>query len=1013
MKKRMLGASLLCALFLASCAPDVSSESSGEGETSTPPVVSTPEETSSDALESSSSDSSGGGSTNTGISVDNWDGIIRVYYRSAERDEAEKNIYIWSESMGGLEFEFNGVDEEYGVYRDFSFASGYFAGKINENFYFIIKNPGTWDGQSSDTVVRLADFADYGEIINERRWIYIYAIDGEGSDIDCFPTRQDALGDTIATTYLLPDFSGIRVEGSAAFDRIKIYGLSPKYYGLSVLDQRNRYEEFVVYDQHYEDEGAPTAIDIQLEGGVDPRTTYRVEGYFKSNPTRMKKKYATPYRIYDTDKFINEFTADDPDLGVNYTPEATTFKVWAPTSARVRLYIYDYGTPSTLVDRDFPNYRQLDSRSVYTLEYLGQGVYGITIDGDLNGKYYKFNLYYDETSHLSIDPYAKAAGINGLRGAILDFDDTDPEGWGEVEFADIESPTELTVYEAHIRDLTIDDTWNTSDPTVKRGTYRAFVEPGTTYNGVTTGFDSLKEMGITAIQLLPIFDQDNDERTYDYYDADGNFVETRSPEYNWGYNPQNYNVPEGSYSDDPYDAVSRIKELKYLIQQLSEAGIRTIMDVVYNHVSSVANHPFQTFAPRYYFRYTEDGYLINDTGVNNTVNTDRVMASRFVVDSVHWWAEEYKIMGFRFDLMGVLDTNTMRRVKDDLYDLNEDIVVYGEGWTGGSSSASSPSDIANVYAKLGDNGKGSVGVFNDCVRDGMKGNTVWANVIPSTGHFMDSASPSEDAIWNSATMYIGQNRARAQQGLTTPPEMSVNYISCHDNYTLYDQLNYQLHGQLNADKDHLDAIEATIAATATVLSSEGIAFIHGGEEIFRTKLIKEGDPYFETMVESYGAHSNETSSWIAGDGCPIDSSTWLVRNSYAYGDEVNGYKWDRKYQYKEYFDKYVDAIHERQQMIEEGYLGHSLSEINAGSVSCFANGEGTPGIGAYFQNGQGGTMIVLLGGRCGESVSINIPAAARGQYEIVYSSLGRTQATLSVGEAVSVGQYEALLLKKA
>lgn len=1014
MKKRIIGIAASALALLVGCAPANSSSDSSIKE---PTSTSTPEETTSEPISSSetptSTSSSSLSSANDGISVDDWDGIIRVYYRGTDGSEAGKNIYVWSESMAGLEYEFTGTEDGYGVYRDFDCSDPTFAGKFTENFYFIIKNPGTWSGQSSDTVVPLQKMATGGEIKDGRRWLYIYAVDGEGSDIDTFPTKQDALGDNITTTYLSSDWSSIHVEGSAAIDRLVIYGLSTEYYELSIPEQNAQLQNFLICDNKYDED--LTAVDIPVEGGVDPQTTYRVTAYFKSNPSRAKTKYATPYRLYDTDKFASDYTYEGHDLGVTYTKEATTFKVWAPTSARVRVYVYDYGTPQSLSSKDDPNYAQLDYRLVYTLDYLGDGVFGKTVEGDLEGKFYQFNLYYDETSHLSIDPYAKASGINGIRGAIIDFDKTDPEGWDDVCFEPLNSPNDLTVYEVHVRDFTIDETWNTRNKDVKRGTYRAFVEPGTTYNGVTTGFDSLKELGVNAVQILPIFDQDNEERTYDTFDSEGNLISHYEPTYNWGYNPENYNIPEGMYSSDPYDPYCRIRELKYMIMELSKAGMRTIMDVVYNHVSSVASHPFQIFAPRYYFRYTEDGYLIDDTGVNNTVNSDRPMASSFIVDSVDWWAGEYKMKGFRFDLMGVIDTATMRKVKDTLYDIDPEIVVYGEGWTGGGSHASSPSDIANVYAKLRDEGKGSVGVFNDCGRDGMKGNTTWANVTPTTGNFLDSLAPSSHSIYNAATMYIGENRDRKNSGLATPPEMTVNYISCHDNYTLYDQLNYQLNGPSSSGVDHLNAIEATVASTAMLLSGEGIAFIHGGEEIFRTKLMKRGDPLFDQFVDTYGEASDGTSSWIAGDGVEIDEDTWLVRNSYMWGDAVNSYKWDRKYQYKQYFDKYAEAIHARNELIEEGYLGHSESEVNSGAAALLSTmRDGLPAMGAKFLNEEGGEVISLLSGRVlGGNITMPLgQEVSKGTYQIIYSSSANRQGeTINLSDAIELSRFEALILR--
>lgn len=1008
MKARKLLALALLPTALAACGPEGNEPSSSIEE---PPVVTDPDASGTEAPDSSA----------TGVDVKDWDGIIRVYYKY-DGDISDKAIYVWGDTSDGVEYAFDGVEEGYGPYKDFDCNEGILKGDVTDKFKFIIKKPGTWDGQSQDTVISLSSIASGGEIKDGRRWLYIWAIDGEGNAIEGYPSKTEALGDNLTSVSLNPDWESIDVAGTASFDRIVIYGYSPEYRALSVPEQYQRRDECVYYDSD-EVLGAEgiadssTTINIKIgKDKFDPQTTYEINAYFDSNTERLRRGYANCYKIYDTPEFIEGYTYDGHDLGVTYEDGKTTFKVWAPTSTEVGVYIYNYGTPRSLLGykEDEGNEAAHDAWDLYRLKNLGQGVWGVTVeDKDLRGKFYQFALNYNGINNLSIDPYAKASGINGVRGAIIDFDETDPEGWDEVSFEDISSPTELTVYEAHVRDLTADKTWISHDPSVKNGTYRAFVEPGTTYNGVTTGFDHLKELGINAIQLLPIFDQDNDERSYWELKSD-NTLEYHTPDYNWGYNPQNYNVPEGSYASDPADPISRIKDLKYLIMELSKVGIRTIMDVVYNHVSTVATHPFQVFAPRYYFRYTDDGYLVNDTGVNNTVNTDRIMASRFVIDSVAWWAKEYKMMGFRFDLMGVLDTGTMRNVKDSLYDIDPDIVVYGEGWTGGSSSSSSPADIGNVYAKLQDNGKGTVGVFNDCVRDGMKGNTTYANVTPQGGNFLDSYTPSEDKLWNSATMYLGENRSRKSGGLSTPPEMSVNYLSCHDNYTLYDQLNYLLHGPMNAGKDHMDAIEATIGSTATLLASEGIAFIHGGEEIFRTKLMHSDDPQFEDFVAAYGEQTNGTDTWIAGDGVEIDEDTWLVRNSYTWGDEVNAYHWDRKAKFYDEYLRYVDAIKMRNDLIDSGYLGRGKTSIDNGDISPFiGNVANAAYIGAQMKSTAGKKLLALQAGRSLGMVNVGLPSGATpGTYKVVYSSAAeRTGATVNFQTNLALEPFECLILE--
>ena len=498
----------------------------------------------------------------------------------------------------------------------------------------------------------------------------------------------------------------------------------------------------------------------------------------------------------------------------------------------------------------------------------------------------------------------------------------------------------------HIRDLTADSTWVSNKGNV-RGTYNAFIEEGTTYtsNGgkkVTTGFDHIKELGVNAIQLLPVFDQDNDERKSTVYSStdDGGVLNEAS--YNWGYNPQNYNVVEGAYSSNPEDALLRVKEYKNLIKTAADNDIRIIMDVVYNHMSSVANNSFTKIVPQYFFRTDSSGSYTDGSGCGNEFASERPMASKFIVDSVAWWAKEYRVKGFRFDLMGCLDVDTMKAVRAAVNKIDPTIVLYGEGWTGGGSSLSGnlQSNTDNIYSKLNVDSNFPIGGFNDCGRDGSKGNTTWADVTPSSGWINEASTV--DNVYNALTQIIGENRWKKEGlGLSSMnPNQTVNYLACHDNYTLYDQINYLFynHDATFADGSHEYVMQAATALTALSLMSQGVGFINGGDEIFRQKIMTSDNPLYDVLRETYKHATNGTDNWIEGDGIQIGtSSTWLVRNSYKYGDAVNAFKWDRKANptVNKYYEKIKDMVLLRQAEMGNT-LGQSETQIKNDGCTCWS-----------------------------------------------------------------------------
>jgi pullulanase len=499
--------------------------------------------------------------------------------------------------------------------------------------------------------------------------------------------------------------------------------------------------------------------------------------------------------LYSTSRFEATYGFDG-ELGAIYSKSSTTFKVWSPIATSMKLRIYATGTPSYLGGND--------TYTEYDMTLGTKGVWSKTVTGDLSGKYYTYvvsNFMYD--SQELVDPYAKSAGVNGLRGMVVDFESVNPEGWDSIQTLDI-NPGDLAVYEAHIADLTSSSTWG-GNPLLSK-TYLGFCEEGTTYTSggttVTTGFDHIKELGVNAVQLLPIFDSANDEI---------------NPSFNWGYNPLNYNSLDGSYSTNPYDGYEKIREFKQLVMKYNQAGITIIMDVVFNHVSDAAASNFTHLMPGYYYRYNADGYLYNGSGCGNETASDRLMYHNFMIDSTEFWATEYKLGGFRFDLMGIHDVETMQDLADNLHTkINSNIVVYGEPW-----AASGEEYVTATLCNLSNYSTwGNFGSFNSTIRDAMFGQ------VGTSGSYGWGSTTGVDSnnlykIMNGCMGYMYDDRAN-------PVQYTVAYISCHDNYNVYDHL-------ATCGFSASDAVKASTLGHAIVLTSQGISFMQEGEEFLRTK----------------------------------------------------------------------------------------------------------------------------------------------------------------------------------
>ena len=544
-------------------------------------------------------------------------------------------------------------------------------------------------------------------------------------------------------------------------------------------------------------------------------------------------------------KEFDELYKYEDELGAIYNNRKTTFKIWAPLAESVEVIFYG---------KDGYDYRS-DAKEVIKMKYEEKGVWKLEVKGDLNGEFYNYIIKRSGVSKEVIDPYAKAVGVNGERGMVIDLNATNPIGWDTHTIPKLNSVLDAIIYEVNIRDFTIDN--NSGINNEIKGKFKGFCAEQSTNKGkIKTGINHLKELGVNVIQLLPSFDYKTiDER---YFNEE---------EYNWGYDPLNYNVPEGSYSTNPYFGEVRIKEFKELIMKLHENGFKVVMDVVFNHTADTENSNFNKILPKYYYRENEDGSFSNGSGCGNEIASERAMVRKFILDSLKYWVEEYKIDGFRFDLMGLHDIETMKAIRKEL---SEDIILYGEGWKAGPSTLED--DILTLKENISKFGKLQVGAFSDDIRDAIKGSVFEAG----SGGFINGGNGFEETIKfgvvaSTAHKDINFNKLKYSKiPWAIEPYQVITYVSAHDNYTLWDKL--ALVKPLFAKSDR---IKMNKLAAAIILTSQGIPFIHAGDEILRTKKDRNGT---------------------------------LVENSYKSSDYVNKFYWSRKEKYIDIFNYYKKLV---------------------------------------------------------------------------------------------------------
>lgn len=532
-----------------------------------------------------------------------------------------------------------------------------------------------------------------------------------------------------------------------------------------------------------------------------------ITGMCAADVSAAEKKTVTDYQAYAANLDKSAYSGND--LGASYSKKATTFKVWSPNAASVRVNIFEHGSDNegdagSIMSRAM----SLDKTT---------GVWSVTINGDLLNKYYTYSVTHGKTTKETADVYAKACGVNGQRSMVVDLSTTNPEGWENDKHVLVKNQTDASVWEISVADFSSSESSGVSE--ANRGKYLAFTEEGTTVNGVqgasSTCVDYLKKLGVKYVQIMPFYD-------FGSVDESKNIMD----QYNWGYDPVNYNCPEGSYSSNPKKGEVRIKECKQMIQALHNAGIGVIMDVVYNHTYT-SDSWLQRTVPNYYYRMNNDGTFSNGSGCSNDTASEHLMFRKYMIDSVTYWASEYHIDGFRFDLMGLHDVTTMNSIRTALDNLYVDgsgsqILMYGEAWDMATNC-----DEGTVLAsqknlkQLSDR----IGAFDDTIRDAIKGSTGGTD-----GAFVQEGSRRV----NLKTGIAGQSDTTT--GWANVPSQCVTYASCHDNLCLYDKLVGSVYG---ADgkyrKRYEDLVAMNKLSAAIVITSQGIPFSLGGEEFCRSK----------------------------------------------------------------------------------------------------------------------------------------------------------------------------------
>ena len=774
----------------------------------------------------------------------NFDKVtLNLHYYRFNGDYTEWDVWSWLDNIkGGAAYPLAGEDE-YGKLATIEYENVVNADP--RGIGVIIRKP-DWSAKDIDVdrFINLAYANNNGEI-------NAYLVQ---SNADIVFRAEDAIKNPAITTAKIDSTTEISFTTNVKLNSNDLTG--------KVVVKENGKEIEIEKVEVSEDLNSGKIITKQ-ELSLTNEYTVEIEGY--------TSKVATLGKVFNSEAFKDLYHFDG-ELGAIYSKDKTNFVLWAPLASEVKLALYSAGN-------------DVQATEVKAMTKGENGIWSLEIQEDLDGTYYTYLVTNNGVTNEVTDPYAKAVGVNGNRAMIIDLSTTNPEGWENDKKPEFVDATDAIIYELHIRDFTIDESSGASVEV--QGKYEGIWQSGTSLLGngdIKTGVDHLKELGITHLHLLPTFDHRSINET-----------DLNTPQFNWGYDPQNYNVPEGSYSSDPYKAEIRIKEFKEMVMELHKAGIRVVMDVVYNHTGASADSHLNYAVPDYYYRQNDNGGFSNGSGCGNELASERSMVRKMMVDSLKYWAEEYHIDGFRFDLMALHDIETMKQIRATLDEVDDSILMYGEGWTGGDTPLSSEDQALKVntvkYEDL------QIAAFSDDMRDAIKGHVF----EDETAGFVNGFAGLEEVVKfgivastpNEQVDYTGGPNQYSGYGKTAwanQPYQTINYASAHDNLTLWDKLQTT---NSNASEEELLAMNKMSAAL--VLTSQGIPFFQAGEEMARTKVNEDGS---------------------------------FNHNSYNAPDSVNKMDWTRKEKYNDLFEYYKGLISLRK--AHKSFRMNTTADIQAG-----------------------------------------------------------------------------------
>ncbi|MBJ8151164.1 type I pullulanase [Bacillus cereus] len=674
---------------------------------------------------------------------------IIIHYKEKLGNTKDWNLWLWGENANGTSYEFTGEDE-FGKYAKIKIEGDY------NRVGFIVRT-NEWEKDGGDRWIE--------NIKDGRAEVWILSGDEKvynskpSSDLSIQKATIDSFHEITVTTNVPFNIKEKKIE----IEGIKIKNITP--YDINSGDVTNK-------------------VKIIMEQKIDLKQTYKVkiENLDDTN-TEIGK-------VIRSEEFDNLFYYGGNDLGNIYTPQYTKFRVWAPTASEAKLVTYKKWSDKIGTEINM----QKGEKGTWTAE----------LKGNQKGLFYTYKVKIGDKWTEAVDPYARAASVNGDKGAVVDLEETNPKKWKANKKPKFKNPEDAIIYELHVRDLSIQP----ESGIKQKGKYLGVTEKGTKGpEGVKTGLDHIKDLGVTHVQFLPIFDY-----------ASVNEETLNEPQYNWGYDPKNFNVPEGSYSTNPYEPIVRITELKQMVQTLHDNNLRVVMDVVYNHMYNAAESNFHKLVPGYYYRYNEDGTFANGTGVGNDTASERKMMRKFMIDSVTYWAKEYNLDGFRFDLMGIHDYETMNEIRKAVNQIDPSIILHGEGWDLNTPLA------AELKANQKNAGKmKGIAHFNDNIRDGLKGSVF----EEKENGFINGKENMEDRIKKGITAGIDYDK---NSSTYQDSEQVLTYVEAHDNHTLWDKLELTNSDDSDEVRKQMHKLSSSI-----LLTSQGIPFLHAGQEFMRTK----------------------------------------------------------------------------------------------------------------------------------------------------------------------------------